>query len=316
MEISLFIASDGDKDVARCAAFINPEYQEAKKDKVGSIGHFAAAPGYEANVSALLLRAEGWLREHGIKRVVAPFNGSALLGMGFLTAEFDEDPVITFGWNPPYYPAYLIQAGYRPVYPLWVYTYDFTSEKYQLAKQRLATEHDFQIRPVNKKQWRSDMEIFREIINENFTQEWEWHPVTSEEFLEFFESMKPMLDPHQLVIAGIHGKPVGVCVGFPDWNPFIRGLEGKLGIIQQVQFLIRGGQYQRAGILFVAVRSEYRGKGIGPILELTVLKSYEERGLEKAHIYTINENNLASRKAAESIGGVPRLLYHAYEKIL
>src|SRR4030042_780243 len=106
VDISLFIATDGDRDVARCAAFINPEYQEAKKDKVGSIGYFAAALGHEANVSAMLLRAEGWLKERGIKRVVAPYNGSALLGMGFLNAEYDEDPVITFGWNPPYYSAY------------------------------------------------------------------------------------------------------------------------------------------------------------------------------------------------------------------
>ncbi len=316
MDISLFIASDGDRDVARCAAFINPEYQEAKNEKVGSIGYFAAAPGCEGSVRVMLLRAEGWLKERGVKRVIAPYNGSALLGMGFLIDAFDEEPVITFGWNPPYYPAYLTQVGYRPAYPLWVYAYDFSSEKYHLAKQRLATKHKFQMRPINKKRWETDLDIFRQVINETFSGEWEWHPVTSDEFLEFFESMKPMLDPHQLVIAEDQGKPVGVCIGFPDWNPFIRGLQGKIGILQQIQFLLRGGCYKRAGILLVAVRSEYRGKGIGSLLELTILSRYEELGLEKAFIYTINEDNLASRKTAESIGGVARLLYHAYEKVI
>jgi GNAT superfamily N-acetyltransferase len=316
MDISLFISSDGERDVARCAAFINPEYQEAKNEKVGSIGYFAAASGCESIVAAMLVRAEGWLKERGIKRVIAPYNGSALLGMGFLIAAFDEESVTTFGWNPPYYADYLTQVGYRPAYPLWVYAYDFSSVKYIAAKERLATKHDFQVRHINKKRWETDLEIFRQVINETFTQEWEWHLVTSDEFLEFFESMKPMVDPQQMVIAEVQGKAVGICIGIPDWNPFIRGLQGKLGIVHQIQFLFRGGHYKSAGILFIAVRSEHRGRGIGPLLELTVLQRYEELGLKKAFIYTINEDNLASRKIAEAIGGVPRLLYHAYDKII
>lgn len=316
MDISLFIASDGDRDVARCAAFINPEYQDAKNEKVGTIGYFAAAPDCETSVHEMLVRAEGWLIQRGIKRIIAPYNGSALLGMGFLIAAFDENPVMTFGWNPPYFSAYLIQEGYRLAYPLWVYEFDFTTEKYREAKQRLATSHDFSVRPINKKRWETDLEIFRQVINETFTQEWEWHPVTSEEFLEFFASMKPMLDPHYMVIAEVQGIAVGVCIGFPDWNPFIRGLNGKMGIVQQIQFLFRGRHYESAGILFIAVRSEYRGRGIGPFLELMVLQRYEALGLKKAFIYTINDNNLASRKIADSIGGIPRLLYHAYDKII
>ena len=316
MDISLFIASDGDRDVARCASFINPEYQEAKNEKVGFIGYFAAASGCECIVAAMLERAEGWLKERGIKRVISPYNGSALLGMGFFIAGFDEESVTTFGWNPPYYAAYLTQVGYHPAYPLWVYAFDFSSVKYISAKERLATKHDFQVRPINKKRWETDLEIFRQVINETFTQEWEWHPVTSDEFLEFFESMKPMVDPQQMVIAEVQGKAVGICIGIPDWNPFIRGLQGKSGIVQKIQFLFQGGRYKSAGILFVAVRSEYRGRGIGPVLELAVLNRYEELGLKKAFIYTINEDNLASRKIAESIGGVARLLYQAYDKII
>jgi predicted acetyltransferase len=56
--------------------------------------------------------------------------------------------------------------------------------------------------------------------------------------------------------------------------------------------------------------------GIGPVMELAVLQRYEELGLKKAFIYTVNEDNLASRKIADSIGGIPRLLYHAYDKIV
>jgi len=316
MDISSFTASKRNREVARCAAIINPDYQEAKNEKVGFIGYFAAAPDCESSVGAMLARAEGWLRERGIRRVIAPYNGSALLGMGLLISAFDEDPVMICGWNPPYYAAYLTQAGYRPTYPLWVYAYDFSSKKYVAAKERFATRYEFQVRPINKNRWETDLEIFRQVINETFTQEWEWYPIKREAFGEFFGSMKPMIDTQQMVIAEVQGKAVGVCIGIPDWNPFIRGLHGKLGVVQQIQFLLRGGRYKSGGILFIAVRPEYRGRRIGPMLELIVLQRYEELGLKKAFIYTINEKNLASRKIAEAIGGVPRLLYHAYDKII
>src|SRR4030042_1627612 len=70
MEIALYIASDGNRDVARCGALINPKYQEAKNEKVGFIGYFAAAPNSEINVNSMLEHAEAWLKERGIKRGV------------------------------------------------------------------------------------------------------------------------------------------------------------------------------------------------------------------------------------------------------
>jgi GNAT superfamily N-acetyltransferase len=316
MDLSMFTASKGDREVARCATLINPVYQEAKSEKVGFIGYFAAAPNCESSVMAMLARAEEWLKEKGIKRVIAPYNGSALLGMGFLISAFNEDPVMLCGWNPPYYADYLIQAGFRSTYPLWVYEYNFGSAKYLAAKERFLINNNFQIRSLNKKHWETELEIFRQVINETFIQEWEWHPVTSEEFCEFFSSMKPMTDPHQMVIAEVQGKAAGVCIGIPDWNPFVRGLQGRLGVVQQIKFLLRGGRYKSGGILIIAVRSEYRGKGIGRVLELSVLQRYEELGVKKAFIYTINDDNVASRKIADAIGGVPRLLYHAYDKII
>jgi GNAT superfamily N-acetyltransferase len=316
MYITLFIASDGNRDVARCAALINPKYQEAKNEKVGFIGYFAAAPGCESGVTAMFQQAESWLKQRGITRVIAPFNGSALLGYGVLTDGFEEEPVIFNGWNPPYYPAYLTQACYQPKYPMLVYTSDFSSENYRAAKEHAVAKHDFQLRPINKKLWRSELEIFREVINENFTKEWLWYPITQDEFLDSFEAMKPMIDPRQMVIAEVQGKPAGVVIAYPNWNPLVRSFQGKMGNMQKIQFLLRGGHYETAGTAIVAVRSEYRGRGIGPALKIAVFQRYEVLGLKKAYGYTVDEDNLASRKMNEAVGAMPRLLYHAYDKII
>jgi len=316
MDIALFIASDGNRDVARCAALINPKYQEAKNEKVGFIGYFAAAPSCESGVTAMFQQAESWLKQRGITRVIAPFNGSALLGYGVLTDGFEEEPVIFNGWNPPYYSAYFTHAGYHPTHPMLVFTYEFASTAYRAAKVRAATRHDIKVRSLNKKHWKSDLDIFRKAINDNFFKEWLWYPITQDEFLDFYEITKPMIDPKQMVIAEVDGKAAGVMIGFPNWNPLARGFQGKAGNLQKLQFFLRGRRYETAGLILGAVRSEYRGMGIGPVMELAVLQRYEELGLKKAFIYTVNEDNLASRKIADSIGGIPRLLYHAYDKIV
>ena len=53
----LYIASNGGRDIARCAAVINPVYQEEKEPGAGFIGYFSAAPGYEKAVREMLTAA-------------------------------------------------------------------------------------------------------------------------------------------------------------------------------------------------------------------------------------------------------------------
>ena len=136
MEHTLFVASNGSEDTARCAALINRRYQKAKNESVGFVGYFAASPENETAVREMLAHAESWLAERGVSRIVAPCNGAAILGMGLRTAALDEDPMFPFPWHPSYYSEYLVAAGYEPTYPLWHYTVDFASEKYRALERR------------------------------------------------------------------------------------------------------------------------------------------------------------------------------------
>jgi len=239
MEHTLFVASNGGRDVARCAALVNRKYQKAKNERAGFIGYFAAAPGEESAVRALFERSEAWLRDRGVDRIIAPLNGAAILGAGARSAAYDEGPMFPFGWQPPYYTEYLVAVGYKPAYPLWYYTVDFSSEKYQAAKRRAekhsAAKHRAEkhrpkehsasenkkvvVRPVNKKLWNQELETFRVMFNETFQDEWEFHPLTNGEFHEFFDPMKPVLDPRQMLIGEVDGEPAGFCLGMPDWSP-------------------------------------------------------------------------------------------------
>jgi GNAT superfamily N-acetyltransferase len=314
MSIQAFIASDGIEDVARCAAMINPRYQEAKKENVGFIGYFAAAEGYGATVTEMFTQAESWLKSRQVSRVIAPFNGSAMLGYGLLTDGYEDEPILTNGWNPPYYVAYFEQAGYRPAYPLLVYTTDFNSLFYRKEVERAKTSKAFKARSIDMKRWRADLEIFRELTNEGFKTEWEWYPLNEDEFYETFNQIKPIYDPELMMMAEVDGKPAGISIGIPNWNPLIRICNGKRGIPEYMKFLLHGKHYETGGHVIASIKPEFAGMGIGRSMVALVCNRYEELGLKKAFGYTINVDNKKSRRMNEALGGTARLLYHVYDK--
>ena len=316
MAYTLFVASDGGRDVARCAALINGKYQRAKNEAVGFIGNFAAAPDCGTLVQAMFERAEDWLEQQEVTRIIGPYDGSAFLDFGLLTSGFDEGPMFPLGWHPPYYADYFLGSGYEPTYPLWYYTVDFSSDEYR-AVARSALENDVAtIRSVEKKQWDVDLEAFRQIYNEAFLEEWEIYPHTIEEFHEILDPLKPILDTRQILLAEVEGKPVGFCFGVPDLNPLFRSFKGKLGPIQIIRLLISAGRYRRAGLFAIGVLPEYRGSGLAQALAITLYRQFEERGLKEAAYYIVNESNIASRRFAESMGGKGRIMYQCYDKRL
>ena len=139
MDHAPFVASDGTRDVARCTAFVNRRFQQSKGEAVGFIGHFAAADSSPGPVRAMIARAEAWLVERGVSRIVGPYNGAAALGMGLLAAAHDEDPTFPLAWQPASYSQHFLDSGYRPTDPLWYYDVDFSSEKYRKAKPASAS---------------------------------------------------------------------------------------------------------------------------------------------------------------------------------
>ncbi len=219
-------------------------------------------------------------------------------------------------WNPPYYEGYLASSGYQNTYPLWFYRVDFRSEKYRALQQRALANDEVIVRPINKKRWNQEIETFGGVMNEAFEEEWEFHPYSAAEFHEFFDPMKPVLDPRQMLIAEVSEKPAGFCLGLGDLTPLLRSFKGSLGPIQIIKLMLQASRYKRAGLIGIGVLPEFKGSGVAQALAATLYRRYEEQGLKEAFYYPVNETNVRSRRFAESIGGTGRLLYHVYDKRL
>jgi GNAT superfamily N-acetyltransferase len=310
---TLLLATNGG-DVGRCGAFVNARYQEQHQEAVGFIGHFAAAPGAEGNVLELLSSAEEWLGRRGVTRVIAPY--SSLAQFGVRVAEFGESPLFPFRWHPSYYAAYLEEAGYRPTYRWWSFQVRFASDRYREASRRAIAEAECAVRPLDKKRWHEEWELVSSLFNRSFQDEWEFYPLTVEEWREFYDPLKSLFDARQALFAEIDGEAVAVCIGSPDYNQLLRKAKGKLGLLGQLRFALGARRLRRAGLWLVGVLPEHRGKHIGQTLAATLYRRYEELGLEEAEYHIVNDENTGSRSLAESLGGQGRVLYHNYDRRL
>ncbi|MEA2320399.1 MAG: hypothetical protein QOD81_249 [Solirubrobacteraceae bacterium] len=314
-EHTLLVASEG-RDVARCAPMVNRRWQRGGRDDVGFIGYFAAAPGADAAVGEMLEAAERWLAERGVQRVIAPFSGDAFHGFATQVDAFDEQPLFPLLWQPPYYPALFEAAGYRAAHPFWIYEIDFASERYRTVARRATEDARCAVRPFDTKRWAGELETLRRLQNETFRQEWEFHAMTAGEYTEFFADLKHVFDERQLLFAEVDGEAVGFCWGLPDWTPLLRSFKGRMGPAQIARFMLRAKRFDRAGLIMIGVLESQRGRHIGQTLAATLYGYYEERGLDSAFYELVNEDNLASRRFAESFGGRGRNVYTAYEKSL
>jgi GNAT superfamily N-acetyltransferase len=317
IERALFAISndrENNREIGRCAAFVNRRYQEQHHEPVGFIGHFAAAPAIHDEVLELLSRAEEWLGRRGVSRVIAPY--SSLGEFGLRSAEFEHDALFPFRWHPPYYASYLEAAGYRPTYPWWSFRVEFASERYRDASRRAIQDAKCSVRPFDKKRWDDQWELVSDLFNRCFLDEWEFYPLTAEEWREFYDPVKPLFDPRQALFAEIDGEPVGICIGSPDYNPLFRKANGKFGLLGQLRFALGARTTRGAGLWLVGVLPEHRGKRIGQTLAATLYRRYEELGLREAEYHIVNDENVGSRSLAESLGGEGRILYHNYDRRL
>jgi ribosomal protein S18 acetylase RimI-like enzyme len=184
------------------------------------------------------------------------------------------------------------------------------------VSRRAIEEARCEVRPLEKRRWVDEWALIADLFNRSFRDEWEFYPLSVQEWREFYDQVKPLRDPRQTLIAERDGEPVGFCIGWPDWTTLMRRAKGKSSPFAQLRFFLGARRIRRAGLLVIGILPECRGNKIGQSLAATLYRRYEELGLDEAEYYIVNEGNRGSRSLAESFGGEGRRLYHNYDRRL
>ena len=313
-----YVASRGGRDVGRILAHVWNRHRRLHGEAVGYFGFFECEDD-PATAEALLGAAAAFARERGCDRLRGPFNMTAAQEIGIVTRGFEHAPAIDMVYTPAWYPQLIEGAGFQPCLRMktWRNAEAAGIDPESLlgdAHRRLLAE-GMRVRPIRARHRDADMELVRELVNGAFLGNWSFVPITREEWRLQVGALLPLLDPALVLLAEVHGVPVGVTFAVPDFNAVIRHLDGRLVHPGALRLLRRPAADDAVVILF-AVRKQYQGLGVSRVLNAELIRALKRGGYRGLAITWVASENAASRAQAETLGMQPLHELAMYERRL
>ena len=213
---NLLVLRDGSPiPAARGIAFVNTV------GNFGSIGLFECAEDAEA-VKMLTDGAKAFCREHGIKRIYAPMNGSIWSSYRLMTKGFEDRPFLGEPYNRPYYAGLLIQCGFKIAKTWETQFVKKVTAKGDVAGRYLREEKAQQskgIRIRSMKNFDGDIRVVHKLIMNSFAQFFLFHELDEEDFVNIYADMKLICDKRTIKIAyNLENQPIGFGIALPDYK--------------------------------------------------------------------------------------------------
>lgn len=311
----LWLAVEDGRVVGRIAGMIDRLHNEKHREALAWFGFFEARTSFQA---ALLLReVERWAASQGARAVRGPANPSLNESAGLLIDAFDEDPYILMPYNPPTYPAFVEHAGYSKVKDLWAWDIDLLDphlERVTRLADRVRQRHGITVRPVNLARFDDELATLQRLFTEAWHDNWGFVPPTDNEIRQLAVDLKPILDPDLVLIAEMHGRPVGCSVAVPDVNQVLKKMGGRILPFGLFHFLRRKQITTRGRVLLMGVVPEARRIGLYPLLIAECHRRGLARGYTRAELSWTLEDNDAINAGIEAAGARHYKTYRLYEK--
>lgn len=322
-EAQYWMAKRGGKYVGRITAQID---QLAIKEHGRNEGHFGffACENNAETAHALISTAENWLRERGMDVAVGPMNLSINEELGLMTEGYDTPSMMLMPHDKAYLKDMLTGEGFEPVINLLAYRRPVNGpEPESIVKLAQRPSNKVQLRKLDMKNYRQEIETLVSIFNEGWHTNWGFVPMTESEVEHMANEMKPIIDPELAGFAYVNGEAAGFIVCLPDVNEMIRDLKGKLLPFGWAKLLwrmkVRGPKQGR--VLLMGVRKKYSKGMLGnmiPFKMIYFIKPYmaSKTPMEFVEMSWILESNIAMRNMLVKVGGEIYKRYQVFEKKL
>ncbi|MEN2709266.1 GNAT family N-acetyltransferase [Sphingomonas sp. NPDC092331] len=233
-EAQLFLAERDGEPVGRISAHIDFLALEMPPEQgfgpgTGFWGMFEAADQNAAK--ALINAAEDWLRGKGMTRALGPVSLSIWEEPGLLVKGHDHSPTVLMGHHPAKYQGWIEAAGYTEAKKLLTYELD-VSKRFPPLVNRIVENGEknprIRIRKVNKAKFAEEAAIILAILNDAWSDNWGFIPLTQPEIDDVGKKLKPLVFEDLIMIAELDGEPVAFMVTLPDFNEALKPLKGSL----------------------------------------------------------------------------------------
>ena len=320
----LFIAEQDGNPVGRISAQIDHLHQDRYKDACGQFG-FLEAQNDPTIFTALFKTAEDWLRAHGMKKALGPFSFSINDESGLLVDGFETMPNMMMGHGTTYYQKRVEEQGYHKAKDLLAYEFDNVKGLPPTMRKmvdRMMASGNLTVRPLNKKNMNSDVEIIMDIFNDAWSDNWNFVPFTQAEVKAMATNFKMLLDAKAVQFAFWKGQPAAFCLAIANINEWFQGLDGKVLPFGWAKLLPRviSGKSRSVRVPLMGVKKKYQDGAIGAGLALAAIRASSDhvisKGVTHGEYSWILEDNMRVRHILESMGSRVYKTYRIYEKIL
>jgi hypothetical protein len=263
----LFLARRGSETVGRIAGIIDRHSNQCHGEKMGTWGFFECTDDLAA-AAALFSSVETWVHQKGMTFLRGPLSPSMNYETGLLIEGFDYQPTVMMAYNPPYYPKLVESCGFTKEKDLLAFLID---GDYRLPDwmdrlaERTAKKQGVRIRHVDTKDRDAEFALIREVYNDSWAGNWGFVPLSDNEMRDIQKSVKPFADPDLVFFINYENEPAAVCVIFPDINPLLKRLNGRIGLLGLFKALIYQREIKGLRLLMFGVKEKYRQLGL-PLL--------------------------------------------------
>ena len=327
--VQYFLARRGGEAVGRISAHIDElalamDPAQGMGPGTGNWGMLEAEDQAVAN--ALIGAAEGWLREQGMTRVLAPLSMSVWEEPGQLTKGFDQPPTVMMGHQPKRYQDYIEAAGYAPAKALRTYELDITKDFPPLIQRIVQSgerNEKIRIRGVDKSKFDAEAALILHILNDAWSDNWGFVPFTEREIGYAGKKFKPIVREDLIMIAEYEGEPVAFMMTLPDLNEVLKPMGGSLLPFNWFKLLrwLRKPRVRTMRVPLMGVLKKYQSSRLASQLAFMMIEairqaSIREYGATRGEIGWILDDNQGMNAIAEAIDSHVNKEYLIYDKAL
>ena len=296
--------------IGRIAAFINEKKAFNYDQPTGGMGFFECINDNEA---ALILfeTAKKWLQENNMQAMEGPINfGENDTFWGLLVEGFTP-PSYGMNYNLPYYHKFFKDYGFETSYEQLTNHINLTipfPARFTKIANWVAAKPDYTFEHFQKDNAEKYINDLMEIYNDGWQDFENFVPIKKETLTESFKQMEVIMDENLIWFAYANGEPASFVVIIPDANQMIKGLNGKLGLIEKLKFAYkRWVGVKRMRAIVMGTKTSFQKLGLESALFIKlgeyVLPKNQYEELELSWVGDFNEKMLAIHQATGATFG-------------
>ncbi len=326
-DVQLFLATRGGTAVGRISAHIDKlalaqPVEQGMGPGTGNWGLLEAED--EAVAAALIARAEVWLREKGMTRVLAPLSMSVWEEPGQLTKGFDHPPTVMMGHQSERYQHYIEGQAYKPAKLLRTYEVDITQTFPPLIQRIVQSglkNPRINIRNVDKSKFDSEAAIILAILNDAWSDNWGFVPFTDREIAYAGKKFKPIVREDLILIAEYEGEPVAFMMTLPNLNEVLQPMGGTLWPFNWAKLLwwLRKPRVKTMRVPLMGVLKKHQSSRLASQLAFMMIETIRRNstahyGATRGEIGWVLDDNQGMNAIADAIVSKVNKEYTIYEK--